>query len=340
MSRILFWSADTGACGHYRCTLPAAGLRGLGHEVDVAMRINAATLRTTDVWVGQRVCRPEASALWQTVARDRHRPRMVFELDDDVWALRHERHNPAAAEWGPLVDNVARNLAVADAVTVSTAELAEVVSAHTSAPVHVVPNAVPDDIVGPQPAADRAPGYPVHSIGWQGSATHNGDWIEAARPVARWVARRGVELRILGPVPAPLLKQLHAAQAGYSAVGWINGDWPRYYAAVRSAMSLGIAPLAVSTFNRSKSDLRLLEYAALGIPWVASDYGPYARDAEARGGWRVQAPHEWGHVLSLAAVDPAARASVVRDGLRWARTRTVSAAAPRWAEALGITVGV
>ena len=45
---------------------------------------------------------------------------------------------------------------------------------------------------------------------------------------------------------------------------------------------IGVAPLAYNVFNRSKSDIKVLEYASLGIPAVASDVRPVRRQHRAR----------------------------------------------------------
>ena len=44
-------------------------------------------------------------------------------------------------------------------------------------------------------------------------------------------------------------------------------EWPRWAA--------GLAPLEDTPFNRAKSDLKFLEYSALGLPTVASRVTPY-----------------------------------------------------------------
>jgi hypothetical protein len=49
---------------------------------------------------------------------------------------------------------------------------------------------------------------------------------------------------------------------------WICSNWQSH---------IGIAPIADNTFNDSKSELKWLEYTALGVPTVASDVGPYKR---------------------------------------------------------------
>jgi hypothetical protein len=302
------------------------------------LALASSNLADVDVLVGQRVCNLEPSLLWHHLAQRTDRPKLVFELDDDPWSLQHERDNPAAAEWGPVLGNVERNLAVSDAVTVSTWQLAEVVSEFTSAPVHVVPNAVPDHIVREDfVVPDR-----VRALGWQGSPTHDGDWAEdsAARTVVRWLQRHdGVRLELLGGQPLPLQR----AGIAHKIVHPGTRDLAEHYRRVRDLFHVSLAPLRRSTFNRSKSDIRLLESAALGIPWVATDYGPYAVTTNALngaitpvGGLRCRSSAEWRSALEFMAAGQRDRQSFSEAGLRWARSRTVSTITPLWEAALGV----
>ena len=43
-------------------------------------------------------------------------------------------------------------------------------------------------------------------------------------------------------------------------------------------LDLGLAPLEINLFNECKSNLRLLEYGACGIPVVCTDIRPYQND--------------------------------------------------------------
>jgi glycosyltransferase involved in cell wall biosynthesis len=62
-----------------------------------------------------------------------------------------------------------------------------------------------------------------------------------------------------------------------------------------SEFDVAIAPLADTAFNRLKSDIKLLEYTAMGLPAVVSAIGPYL-DAD----WvdRCSSPDDWGRALS------------------------------------------
>jgi hypothetical protein len=80
-------------------------------------------------------------------------------------------------------------------------------------------------------------------------------------------------------------------------VRWLRRHRRRWHAAV--------APLADSPFNAAKSDLKLLEYAALGLRTVASAVGPYA-DAPAVLARPATSLSVWVDALGTAGVEAAA----------------------------------
>lgn len=345
VSNVLYWLADRTACGHYRCLLPGSALEAQGHTVVADEVLKIERYDECDVLVGQRVAKPGPSAAWQAFAREEGRSaRLVYELDDDVFALADEPSNPNSWVWPKLLGNVARNLACADAVTVSTDALAEAVSARTSAPVHVVPNAIPESLI----LSALTPRVQPGTLGWSGSATHEGDWAaeDNARMVAQWLNANTVRWRLatIGSEP----RSLRQAVDGFRGAFWWPQDGTRdisaYYAMLRTTFDIGLAPLARTAFNRSKSDLRLLELAALGIPWVATDFGPYADGAgglgcEDRGGLTVSKPRGWWTHLNGVAGSDSYRLELRTAGQAWARTRTVDKVLPLWEKAFGLESG-
>ena len=56
------------------------------------------------------------------------------------------------------------------------------------------------------------------------------------------------------------------------------------YPRILSAFDVALAPLKNDVFNRCKSSLRLLEYGAWGVPYVASKVAPYWRFHRETGG--------------------------------------------------------
>jgi glycosyltransferase involved in cell wall biosynthesis len=91
-----------------------------------------------------------------------------------------------------------------------------------------------------------------------------------------------------------------AARAAYPAfVEWL----------CRQEWDLAVSPLIDSPFNRCKSAIKLLDYAALGLPVIASAHAEY--DATFGVGTGVQlvanSPEAWVEALSRLIVDPEAR---------------------------------
>lgn len=347
MSRIVYWAADDTACGFYRCEVPAVGLRELGHEVTVSTVLDSAAPNYADVIVGQRIGEPLPSRVWRALARVPDRSyRLVYELDDDVFNLVHEQHNPAAKEWPARLANVVQNLQHADVVTVTNPTLAEAVYYHsaTTAAIHVVPNAVPDEIL--DLAVHPRTELPANTIGWSGSNTHDGDWAEdgAAREVMSWLSRGAYSpwpwrLATFGRPPSTLLK----AHGQRPAASWEAHDGTtevlEYYRRLAATFDIGLAPLARTPFNKAKSDLRLLELAALGIPWLATNWGPYAAEGEAQGGYRVASVPGWREGLTQLSRDYTARDQLREQGREWARYRIRSVILPFWLDAYGLPSG-
>lgn len=101
---------------------------------------------------------------------------------------------------------------------------------------------------------------------------------------------------------------------------------------------IGIAPLADLPVNWMRSDIKVKEYAASGVPWLASPIGPYEALGEAQGGRLVPADG-WFDALSRLVDKHRERRRLARNAKKWAKHQTIDAVADRWeavfAEAAG-----
>ncbi len=233
---------------------------------------------------------------------------LVYELDDDLLDVGGAR----APQYGPFRDTVERLLAEADLVTVSTAALAERVAGLARA-VEVVPNLLDERLwLAPPAVPERRRGAdePLRLV-YVGSRTHAADLALVRPALARLAAAgRPVELSVVGgekPGPGQAWYRrvdIPLGARSYPAfVRWLREQAPRWDA--------GLAPLAPTPFNACKSDLKVLEYAALGLPVVASRFGPYAatvRDGET-GLLAGDDPAAWADAIARLA-DPALRAAL------------------------------
>ncbi len=96
-----------------------------------------------------------------------------------------------------------------------------------------------------------------------------------------------------------------------------------------SAFDVGIAPLADIPFNHSRSNIKLKEYAASGVPWLASPVGPYAEMGVKQGG-RLVPDGEWYQALRWMVVRERERELLAENAAAWAAKQTMSDIARRW----------
>lgn len=329
------WLADWFGCGQYRVGMPLWGLRGLGYRVMVAERMPQQLMESKThhflerpaVIIGQRVCKPEPSGIWQRLAAEGFHT-LVYEVDDDLFTI-DPRSNPAGAAMycDPIIaTNIRRNVEVADLVTVSTPALAKVFGEFNSN-VTVLPNCIAEDLLRlERPVRDRL------TLGWGGSFTHLMDFEESGPQLRRWIDRNpqadfhciGTDFRSHMKFPAERTR----------FTPW-SPDFDAYYRNID--FDIGLAPLKSHVFNRSKSHVKALEYAALGIPAVVSAEPPYEGFvAHGETGYLVRAPHEWGKYISALARDPGLRESMGAKAKELAASYTIQAKAHLWRDAYGL----
>ncbi len=299
------WLAGEDGVGYYRIRLPLDALAQRGHAVEYAGTLpwRAGRRPRSHVLVGQRTSNPGPAARWLAAAGD---VRRVFELDDDL--LNVEPTSAKAFEFyaDPAVRRrLLENLRSADAVTVSTEYLGQVVRGEygVQAPVHVVPNCLDAAVLALAPVGQAGP----MTVGWAGSDTHRGDFEVVRRPLTRFLrGHREVGVSFMGVDYGWLLGNPDRRLTPWvpvwdDPVGYMRClDW-----------QVGIAPLANTQFNRCKSALKALEYAARGIVVVASDVEPYRRFVEhGVTGLLVSRDHEWREALELLAGDVELRAKM------------------------------
>ncbi|MBK8750873.1 MAG: glycosyltransferase [Candidatus Competibacteraceae bacterium] len=103
-------------------------------------------------------------------------------------------------------------------------------------------------------------------VGWAGAQQHGGD-LEFILPVVEATANE-VDWIFMGMCPPKL--RYHVAEV-HNAVPF--DQYPAGLAMLD--LNLAIAPLELNRFNAAKSNLRLLEYGAVGYPVICTDILPY-----------------------------------------------------------------
>ncbi len=240
--------------------------------------------------------------------------RLIYDLDDDLLSL--PPGHPDAARLVPLAPTVARLLAEADVVSVSTPALAAQL-ARERPDAQVVANGLDERLwADPLPARLRRGG--LVRILYMGSQTHAGDFALVVPAMERLLAAFGPQLGFdmigisAGTVPSWVNRIGPPPTAG-SYPGFVN------WLVQQGAWDIGIAPLASGRFNTGKSAIKALEYAALGLPTVASDQPAYRGSAADGAGGILVANTEaaWHEALLRLLRDPGLRARLAEGGRAW-----------------------
>ncbi len=312
------WIADMGACGHYRVLQP---LRTLAQRHGVQVEVGSGSELPYTILVAQRTHKEETVEFLEHVRKARQKvgeisvPKIVYELDDDLWSI--EKDNPGYDYYtsNNVHDNAIRAIELSDAVTVSTEPLARIVSQYNEN-VSVCPNSIPSKYMNELAYPYQLGGVDKPFVmAWSGSATHHNDFRMCAGAVNTIMKfNPNTRMVFFGTDYSKLLDRdvrdrcLQAPWTG-SVAGYLDF-------LSQAQIDVMLAPLAPSIFNESKSNLRLLESAALGIPVIATDWGPYAAD-HSPGALYVPAGDSWIGALSKLESEKMTRLELSAKGRAW-----------------------
>jgi glycosyltransferase involved in cell wall biosynthesis len=320
--RIAMIAQDDGPNARYRVFHPMEALGRRGHDVfgGVFERMADPTeLLGYDVVHCSRLYDPRFRRLARGFAE--RGVGFVWDNDDNLTQLdvkgRPNHRVFSGLSGRRIFGEMAALMRTADIVTTPSSGLAEVYREATGADVRVVENYV--RFVDAR-QAPRAPREVV--VGWVAHVEHQTD-IE--------------RLRLREPMQRLLDRNPHLHVVSIGCGLGLTGD--RYHHIRRlafedlreqiSRFDLGIAPIADTPFNRGRSNVKVKEYAAMGVPWLASPIGPYASLGQDEGGVLV-ADDRWCEEIERLARDHRARRKLGKRAAKWASAQTVEANAHRW----------
>jgi hypothetical protein len=258
---------------------------------------------------------------------------VIVELDDDfhtahpenrAFMLNHPKVN-ALYNWNFLSASIRK----ADHVTVSTTQLARRYGSHGR--VSVLRNCVADAWLEiPHTAGTRR-------LGWPGTVVnHPTDPQQTKGAIADLLDREeGWDFYCIGGGGEYRGDVIRAFELDRHADRVVTTAWRslEFHPFLVTTIDVGVVPLWTSVFNEAKSWLKGLEFAALGIPFVASETTEYRALAEEHD-LGVTVPNRrknWTRELKrLMAVDRRQLGDRMREQVR--RSLTMSANGWRWAE--------
>ena len=215
----------------------------------------------------------DAAALVRDVRR--RGLKLIYDLDDDLLSS----HPSPAVERviAPARPKIRLLLREADAVIVPAVPLADRARALNPC-VFVWPNAIDESLARAARPSDAQTGEGA-DIGYFGTTSHLPDLLAVLECLEMALtglpARPAMELR--GISDDPRLAGLFAARCDVRLLP-VDGDYPSFLAGLqsRAPWKAGLAPLTDTVFNRSKSDIKFLDYAIAGIAGVYADCPAYA----------------------------------------------------------------
>jgi glycosyltransferase involved in cell wall biosynthesis/molybdenum cofactor biosynthesis enzyme MoaA len=292
----------SGGSGEYRVIQPLRALSHAGYvQYDLAQApflnqarllnpIEVARAKPDTLVFHAAISDGELDALRQI--RRHTKTRRVFMLDDLVTGV-PEKSTARKRTYRDAKRRLRDALALSDSLVVTTQPLADL-GAGMIDDIRVLPNYLDARLWGNLQSLRRQGRKP--RVGWAGAQQHHGDLdmiievVKATAAEVEWVFL-GMCLDELRPYVA----EVHGFELKFE-------DYARRLASLN--LDLAVAPLELHPFNEAKSNLRLLEYGALGWPVVCTDIlpyqnGPVTRVPNVASKW-IEAIRERAHDLDAA----------------------------------------
>ena len=334
--KITFIRSSTNAVGEYRVRHPYLALQALGHECSMLtldhtpQRVSNAEL-ACDVLV---LARQTSETVFDLVDTLPVRPKIVYEVDDNPWEWHSwdPIHVELGADYAKRVTGV---MARCDAVTCSTPTLAaRIRQKFPTKPIWVVPNAIDYQLRDWTVREDvREHGLEGKTVlGWTGSIHHTRDGGAMLQALPT-IFDAYPETVFLMQCDASVCQAWTGTLGGYKdRLRWVPPLPFAQHPAIYSVFDVNLAPLEVTPFNACKSDLRLIEGGAQGVPYVASKIAPYAefhRMSDGIGGHLASTPSEW--VKGISDLLDGEREARGQSLARYVKeTRALSVVAGQW----------
>lgn len=346
MTRVVVLPSDESGCGFYRMRLPAGAVQQVRPDWSVEVYrpddVKLGTGADGSLWAVAGIPEPDKMDLlvMQRVATQaqvafvkwaqRQGAAVVTDSDDAMWCI--ERENSAWGQWNEDTNVhwrfLERAAEAADITTVTTAALERRYGKHGRC--EVLPNCVPADLEHALPEV-RSALDPTPTVGWAGfTATHPGDLRTVGGAVRDAQRDTGCLVRVVGDAPG-------ASRDWGMPDGTV--DWVRptplglpYYTAL-TTMDIGLVPLADSQFNRAKSWLKALEFAACGVAVIASPTPANRELAKRVPMILASTPEQWYDAILRLVNHPEERAyQAAKAREQVFRLHTYEGNAERWAQ--------
>lgn len=314
--KIVFVRTDHTACAYYRIFLPCHALKARGWQALID-DVEYEDFEKADILVFQRQSKEVAiREIFKWKSRGK---KIVFDFDDNIFQL--DPDNPAVPFYNPEVyQRMKEVISIADAVTVSTPPLIEVFKP-INEKVFVLPNQIHERTLQKE---RRNSSRLV--IGWQGSGHHLDD-LRLVRNVVNYLSSKfDFDFVLAGSDFRNFFRR-----GTYRP--WVKFSENLEYFSLFEDFSIGICPLRETPFSECKSDIKFLEYSALGIATIASKVTPYYTIKDGQSGYLARNKADWEGYLAELITDKNRREEMGAAAREYvASERTIQGNTWRWEE--------
>lgn len=328
MKKILWVSRDDGGCGFFRCQQPAEFIKrmGLADTEVVLQNPSHAQLMGADLVIMQEMGSVNSTDIARFCVE--HKIPYVMEFDDFVQHV-SPRNLGGYGAWNPSTLYVHRAMEVsraAFAIQVSTNQLAREYFPYNPT-IFVVPNYLDQELWNnPKTKRDDK----KIRIGWFGGNAHADDLHTISLVLEKIVTEfkgkvvfetMGMTAQELhGVFPMRDFKETCPSCGFEGDIHHYPGESLRDYPMTMASKGwdIAVAPVINNAFGNCKSALKVMEYAAGGLPIVASPVVPY-REAASSGAAVLFAEtyEEWYNQLRLLIKKPKLREEMAAKNKEW-----------------------
>lgn len=154
-------------------------------------------------------------------------------------------------------------------------------------------------------------------IGWGGTSHHESAWLDSGVIGALGkLCRKYPKIIVHLQPPYPeIVTAFRKLGVRYRIGNWqMFQEWPKTV----SQFNIGLAPLSGGKYDEARSNLKVLEYATAGVPWIATDDAPYK---DTCGGTLVRnKSEEWYRAIEEMISNLTLYNNKREEGLEWSKS--------------------
>ncbi len=288
---VISYMSDSTGCGHIRNIFPMSYLNAIFGKTGkfnlvlspIMLFQHDILLRTRSIFFQRTMAPQQIPAIKQyKQLQARYGFKMVWDIDDFIW--KGDDVGEAIPQYNFGHKNIKDETRKAsieianmmDICCVSTPFLKEYMETHgCTSEIRVVPNAVNQFFWGPIKKQKAIKKFTKPKVIYTGSPTHysneeklKGDWDNAwLEWVLKSVRENKIDFTVMGGLPW----FFESIKDKIKVVNWVNSF--TYHLPIKDLQpDFGIAPLVPNYFNYSKSDIKHIEYCAIGALSIGSTF--------------------------------------------------------------------